>query len=98
MSDNAAAVRDIEKIKATLKTTLNELKTATDHRLKDLLLTQGAVLTAMSQPHTDPLSVQEVTLTEKGFELTTRPVRPIPKDDAFFENVWREYRKSKNIF
>ena len=27
-----------------------------------------------------------------------RPVRPIPEDDDFFENVWRSYRETKNIY
>jgi len=27
-----------------------------------------------------------------------RPVRPIPADDDFFENVWREYREHGNIY
>lgn len=27
-----------------------------------------------------------------------RPVRPIPEDDDFFENVWRAYRETQNIF
>ena len=98
MSDNAAAVRDLEKIKSTLKITLDELETATDLRLRDVLLTQGAVLTAMADPNTDPKKVQEVTFTENGFEVTESPVRPIPSDDAFFENVWRNYRENKNIF
>ena len=26
-----------------------------------------------------------------------RPVRPIPEEDSFFENVWREYRKDGNV-
>lgn len=30
--------------------------------------------------------------------VTWRPVRPIPADDDFFENVWRSYRKNQNIF
>ena len=98
MSDNAAAVRDVKKIKATLEITLDELKTATDPTLRDVLLTQGAVLTAMAEPNTDPEKVQEVVFTENGFEVTARPVRPIPSDDAFFENVWRNYRENKNIF
>ncbi len=98
MSDNAAAVRDPEKIQATLKITLNELKTANDFRLREVLLTQGAVLTAMADPSTDPEKVQEVTLTENGFEVTARPVRPIPQEDDFFENVWRTFRENKNIF
>jgi succinate dehydrogenase/fumarate reductase flavoprotein subunit len=98
MSDHAAAVRDTEKIKATLETTLSELKSTVDPNVRDVLLTQAAVLTAMSQPQPAPDLVQEVVLTEKGFELTTRPVRPIPQEDAFFENVWREYRQNKNIY
>lgn len=98
MSDHAAAVRDTEKIKVTLETTLSELKSTVDPNVRDVLLTQAAVLTAMSQPQPAPDLVQEVVLTEKGFELTTRPVRPIPQEDAFFENVWREYRQNKNIY
>jgi succinate dehydrogenase/fumarate reductase flavoprotein subunit len=98
MSDHAAAVRDTEKIKATLETTLSELKSTVDPNVRDVLLTQAAVLTAMSQPQPAPDLVQEIVLTEKGFELTTRPVRPIPQEDAFFENVWREYRQNKNIY
>ncbi|WNB87211.1 hypothetical protein [Cellulomonas sp. ATA003] len=27
-----------------------------------------------------------------------RPVRPIPEDDDFFENVWREYREHRNVY
>ena len=98
MSDNAAAVRDMDKINATLQITLHALKTATDPRLSDILVTQAAVLTAMSQPNTDPQKVQEVVLTENGFEVTVRPVRPLPNGDSFFENVWRGYRENKNIY
>lgn len=98
MSDNAAAVREPDKIKDTLKLTLKELKNAIDPRLTDVLVTQAAVLTAMSRPNTDPQKVQEVVLRESGFEVTVRDVRPIPKDDAFFENIWRDYRQNKNIY
>ena len=98
MSDNAAAVRNVEKINMTLITTLAELKSATDPFFMDVLLTQGAVLTAMSQPNTDPQKVQEVEYVNGEFKLSTRDVRPIPEDDAFFENVWRNYRENKNIF
>lgn len=98
MSDNAAAVRNVEKINMTLITTLAELKSATDPFFMDVLLTQGAVLTAMSQPNTDPQKVQEVEYVNGEFKLSTRDVRPIPEEDAFFENVWRNYRKNKNIF
>ena len=98
MSDNAAAVRDVDKMKAILQITLNELKTAADPHLSDVLITQAAVLTAMTQPNTNPEKVQEVALTENGFEITVRDVRPIPNDDTFFENVWRGYRENKNIY
>ena len=98
MSDNAAAVRDLEKIKSTLKITLDELKTATDLRLRDVLLTQGAVLTAMADPNTDPKKVQEVQYINGAFTSSTRDVRPIPHEDDFFENVWRTFRENKNIF
>ena len=98
MSDNAAAVRDIEKIKATLIITLAALKATTDPFARDVLLTQGAVLTAMSQPNTDPQKVQEVQYVNGAFTLSTRDVRPIPAEDAFFENVWRSYRGNKNIY
>ncbi len=98
MSDNAAAVRDAEKIKATLEITLAALKGATDPIVKDVLFTQGAVLTAMSQPNTDPQKVQEVQYINGAFTLSTRDVRPIPAEDAFFENVWRSYRENKNIY
>lgn len=98
MSDNAAAVRDAVKIKETLKITLDELKSTGSGALSDTLLTQAAVLTAMSQPCTDPKKVQETVLGENGFELSFRDVRPIPDEDSFFENVWREYRNNKNVF
>lgn len=98
MSDNAAAMRDVEKIKATLEITLAELKGATDPFARDVLLTQGAVLTAMSQPNTDPQKVQEVQYINGAFTLSTRDVRPIPREDAFFENVWRDYRENNNIY
>jgi succinate dehydrogenase/fumarate reductase flavoprotein subunit len=31
-------------------------------------------------------------------ELSWRPVRPIPGDDDFFENIWREFREHRNIY
>lgn len=47
-------------------------------------------------------SVQEVGM-ERGqgapgvVSTSWRPVRPIPDEDAFFENVWREYREDGNV-
>ena len=31
-------------------------------------------------------------------DLTWRPVRPVPGDDDFFENVWRDFRDHRNIY
>ena len=44
------------------------------------------------------LKVQETVLTENGFESSWRDVRPIPQNDDFFENIWRQYRENKNIY
>lgn len=41
--------------------------------------------------------VQEVQLKEGKCHFHWRPVRPIPEDDDFFENVWRMYRETGNI-
>ena len=42
--------------------------------------------------------IQETVLTKDGFKSTWRDVRPIPKNDDFFENIWRGFRKNKNIY
>ena len=41
--------------------------------------------------------VQEVRLVDGKCVFHWRPVRPIPEDDDFFENVWRAYRETGNI-
>ncbi|MCL2212430.1 MAG: FAD-binding protein [Oscillospiraceae bacterium] len=41
--------------------------------------------------------VQTVKYTSDGGKYSWRQVRPIPQDDEFFENVWREFRESGNI-
>ncbi len=41
--------------------------------------------------------VQEVLYKGGACVFSWRPVRPIPQDDDFFENVWREYRADENI-
>lgn len=41
--------------------------------------------------------VQEVLYRDGRCEFTWRPVRPIPEDDDFFENVWRAYRQTGNV-
>ena len=45
----------------------------------------------------DPL-IQEIALEGAKTVCCWRPVRPIPKDDDFFENVWRGYRENKNVY
>ena len=42
--------------------------------------------------------IQEVIYKNGEVEFSYRKPRPIPLDDDFFENVWREYRKNRNIF
>ena len=41
--------------------------------------------------------VEEVSYAE-GLKTTVRPVRPLPGDSGFFENVWRRYREDKNVY
>jgi len=41
--------------------------------------------------------VQEAGLKDGALSFHWRPVRPVPEDDDFFENVWRSYRENGNI-
>ncbi len=41
--------------------------------------------------------VQEVLYRDGACRFTWRPVRPIPEEEGFFENVWRAYRENQNI-
>lgn len=41
--------------------------------------------------------VQETWLEGEQAVSIWRPVRPIPEDDDFFENVWRDFRENGNI-
>lgn len=42
--------------------------------------------------------IQEVSYKDGKAEFEWRKVRPIPDDDNFFENVWRQFRENQNIF
>lgn len=42
--------------------------------------------------------VQEVIYKNGECEFNWRKVRPLPKDEDFFENVWRSYRENGNIY
>lgn len=142
MSNCASAIRDTREMKKALLEVRNELKTLQFtvgaerkymlYKLRDILITQEAVLTAMidyaerlgdtrgsslnydaggslragleekfrfkGENEENRASVQEIYLTADGFKSSWRAVREIPKDDNFFENVWRGYRENKNIF
>ena len=41
--------------------------------------------------------IQEVCYTPQGCDFAWNDVRPIPKNDDWFENVWRAYREDKVI-
>jgi len=41
--------------------------------------------------------VQEASYAGGQCSYSWRPVRPIPQDDDFFENVWRSFRETGNI-
>ena len=42
--------------------------------------------------------VQEVFRADGAVQTRWRAVRPLPQDDGFFENVWRQYRENRNIY
>lgn len=41
--------------------------------------------------------IQEMLYKDGKCSFNWRPVRPLPKNDDFFENVWRSYRENGNI-
>ena len=42
--------------------------------------------------------IQEIRYQDGECLPSWRPVRPIPEDDDFFENVWRGYRETGNVY
>lgn len=42
--------------------------------------------------------VQEMTYANNECAFNWRKVRPIPENDDFFENVWKQYRNNKNVY
>ena len=145
MSDSAAAIRNVDDMKKALAEVSVELKSLSDnvhissesnfykyYKLKDTLVTQKSVLTAMidyaengdgtrgSALYYDSdgdlrdgleevfrfspecgntrAYVQETSLDGDTFSCVSRPVRDIPNNIDFFENVWRSYRENKNIY
>ena len=146
MSRCGAAIRDPAQIKAYCEAVERQLANfgttakAVDHtelamvyRLRDMLLSQRAYLTAMTDytahggksrgsalytdltggikpftqlPDTFTFALDETEaplIQELWYENGTckadwRAPRPIPEDDDFFENVWRSYRETGNIY
>ncbi len=145
MSDNAAAIRNKDKMTQLLKDVEARINSLINtacisdkksvflfYKLRDILITQRAVLCAMidySENVTDTrgsalyfdesgdlregleetfrfackknesyTKIQEVSFENTKVKVNWRDVRPIPKNDNFFENVWKTYRENKNIF
>lgn len=146
MSRCGAAIRDPAQIRAYGKQVETQLadfaqtvkagsrtELAMVYRLRDMLLSQRAYLTAMADytahggqsrgsalytdltggvkpfaqlPSTFTFALDETEaplIQELWFEDGTcrtgwRAPRPIPGDDDFFENVWRSYRETGNIY
>ena len=146
MSRCGAAIRDPAQIRAYGKQVEAQLagfaktvkagsrtELAMVYRLRDMLLSQHAYLTAMadytahggksrgSALYSDltggiepvielrgtltfaldvagALLVQELWLENNTCRTAWRAPRPIPEDDDFFENVWRSYRETGNIY
>ena len=42
--------------------------------------------------------IQEVVLKDGICSFEWRPVREIPEEDDFFENVWRSFRDNGNVY
>ncbi len=42
--------------------------------------------------------LQEAWYEKEEVRCSWRPVRPIPHEDDFFENVWRSYRENGNVY
>ncbi len=55
---------------------------------------------AKESADTDDLrdKIQTVSYKNGEFSVSRRNTRPIPEEDGFFENIWRNYRKNKNIY
>lgn len=145
MSRCGAAIRDLEAIRAYCDrveallgdfsaqvTAATPTELAMVFRLRDMLMSQRAYLTAMldyaghggksrgSALYTDPRGIkpwpvlpdtftytleqdgagqiQELWYEDGVCHLAWRDPRPIPEDDDFFENVWREFRENGMIY
>ena len=146
MSRCGAAIRDPAQIKAYCEAVAKQLanfgttvkaadraELAMVYRLRDMLLSQRAYLTAMADytahggksrgsalytdltggvkpfaqlpdtftfalDETEAPLIQELWFEDGTCKTNWRAPRPIPEDDDFFENVWRSYRETGNIY
>lgn len=145
MSDNGGAIRKYDNMIAAKMDILSEIADFCNtigvssprtlykaYKLKDILLTQAATLTAMidfsvyadgtrgsalycdksgykrdgleelfrfkNESGATSKQIQEVYYSKGELSVFWRNVRPIPNNEDFFENIWREYRENKNIY
>ena len=128
----AAQVGELQKEFAQKVKAASQVELSQVYRLRDMLISQGAYLTAMedyvtqggksrgSALYTDPQGrkpysqlpdaftfalaegkgslIQELWYEGEDCHIEWRSPRPIPEEDDFFENVWREYRKNGMIY
>ena len=41
--------------------------------------------------------IQEIKISENGFESLWRDIRPMPQEDDSFEKIWKGYRENRNV-
>lgn len=52
----------------------------------------------LEEPEDSRHFIQEITCSKGKTSIRWRAPRPIPEEDDFFENVWKQYRTNRNIF
>ena len=62
--------------------------------LRDILLTQREVLSAMLYAQTEEKGAKGVLVTENGCSARI-PARPMPERDLWFERVWKRFQEGQ---
>ena len=62
--------------------------------LRDILITQREVLSAMLYAKREQGTPSGVLMTRNGVSLR-EPARPLPERDLWFERVWKKYREEQ---
>lgn len=52
----------------------------------------------VAQPESETPQIQEILCRDQHFSSSWRDPRPIPEEDDFFENVWKQYRINRNVY